>query len=205
MRGPEGDGGQGQCGRWGAGDSVGGCPHLGREGGWETLRKLQPISRGGMGCHVRLACGQRDKLGLLGEEEVGRCLFGNGCGASRALLWNFLSPCPASQSTHSARRTTVAAPTCACCPRGSLSTRAPAPRACSFRTTARRARQVRRGAGRGLPGGTGTLLGPPCGSSCRKDPPAPRGHPAGERSLSVRSFPSPTHRFFSFFGCFTIF
>lgn len=57
----------------------------------------------------------------------------------------------------------AAAPICACCPRGSPSTPAPAPRACSFRTTARRARQVSRGgaaAGLGvcrlLPSGRGS-------------------------------------------------
>lgn len=58
------------------------------------------------------------------------------------------------QSTRGVRRTMAAAPTCVCCPRGSLSTRVPAPPACSFTTTARRARQVRRGApAGGRPGG----------------------------------------------------
>lgn len=61
------------------------------------------------------------------------------------------------QSAHSVRRTMVAVPTCAYCPRGSLSTHAPAPLACSFRTTARRARQVRLRAPAGHPGGTGSL------------------------------------------------
>lgn len=75
--------------------------------------------------------------------------MGVGVGSSRVegpVLEPFLSlPC-LPQSTHGVRRTMVAAPTCACCPRGSLSTRVPAPLVCSFRTTARRARQVRRGA-----------------------------------------------------------
>lgn len=66
------------CGRSGAGHSVGGRPHLGCEGSWETLGKLQPIGQGGLGCHMRLAYGQRDTLGLPGEEQVGCCLSGNG-------------------------------------------------------------------------------------------------------------------------------
>lgn len=67
------------------------------------------------------------------------------------------------QTTRGVRRTTAAAPICACCPRGSPSTPAPAPRGCSFRTTARRARQVSRGgaatslgAHRLLPSGRGS-------------------------------------------------
>lgn len=57
---------------------MGGRPHLGCEGSWETLGKLQPIGQGGLGCHMRLAYGQRDTLGLPGEEQVGCCLSGNG-------------------------------------------------------------------------------------------------------------------------------
>lgn len=57
----------------------------------------------------------------------------------------------------------VAAPTCACCPQGNLSTRAPAPLASSFRTTARRARQVRRGAGGDRLAGGGHWPGCPRG------------------------------------------
>ena len=56
-----------------------------------------------------------------------------------------LEPCPPTRSpqiTRGVRRTTAAAPTCVCCPRGSPSTPAPAPRAYSFRTTGRRARRV---------------------------------------------------------------
>lgn len=80
-------------------------------------------------------------------------VHGGGSRVEGPVLKPFLSLPFLPQSTHGVRRTMVAAPTCACCPRGSLSTRVPAPLACSFRTTARRARQVRWGApAGGLPG-----------------------------------------------------
>lgn len=67
-----------------------------------------------------------------------------------------------SQSTLAVRRTMAAAPTCACCPQGSLSIHVPVPRVCSCRTTAGRVRQVSRrdgtgqdGAGGARPGGNG--------------------------------------------------
>lgn len=53
------------------------------------------------------------------------------------------------QSTRHVRKATAAAPTCACCPRGSPSTPAPALLVYSCRTMARRVRQVRRNIGTG--------------------------------------------------------
>lgn len=64
------------------------------------------------------------------------------------------------QTTRGVRRTTAAAPICACCPRGSPSMPAPAPQVCSFRTTARRARQVSQG---GAAAGLGAHLLLPSG------------------------------------------
>lgn len=62
------------------------------------------------------------------------------------------------QSTLDVKRTMGAAPTCACCPRGSLSIRVLALLACSCRTTERRARQVRWSAGTGRGPGLGGVV-----------------------------------------------
>lgn len=62
------------------------------------------------------------------------------------------------QSTLDVKRTMGAAPTCACCPRGSLSIHVLALLACSCRTTERRARQVRWSAGTGRGPGLGGVV-----------------------------------------------
>lgn len=108
---------------------------------------------------MRVSCYRR--LGGGREDAPPGVVCGGGSGVEGPVLEPSLTPSCLPQSTHGVQRTMAAARTCACCPRGSLSTRAPAPLVCSFRTTARRARQVRRGRrlGAGMAGGGGQPRG----------------------------------------------